>query len=782
MKTMFGLWRRKNSNLIEYFYSFLLVSLGIIFILGGSLYLYFSAVLRQEVTVSNNNTLEQLKNSQELILAEIDKAFASVVLDSSLDKFMDYYNRDDTINIMDVQSKVSNIPVSNEYIDSVFAVYVDAGMIVSSDQGIMSMDEFYDREFIRQLKTAAIKGDEIFTRIKTDFMSKEEIAAVSFLKPIPLQSYGKPKAIVIVNMKGIYLQKMLDAIQTNKLSNIMIFDQEGRIISQKNTETTALNQRIMDEVKVNANQKSGFYEKDILDTNMLVSYMFSDKYKWMYVYATPVSSVTQSINFLGTMTLLLCILMIILSVLGSFFLSKRIYSPIQTLLGLFDRSLVKEKETVFIQRQINRLIDSNRALTIKNKNLEMLFYDFEVYQKSNFLKKLVDGTATGDKKVVEKLKYYNIHLHEHGYFAAFVIAIDHYDDYLNHFSEKQQNMLFVYISECASTHIFKTYGGFVVETNANEIVVMVNFDQALGESAVRSIAYGLANHFHQAINENMEYTFTIGVSKLCLDLDGINQSYLSGVMAVNQRMLLGHNSVIFYENINFGGNSNKSYPHSIERSLLNSLKTGDLNRAMVGLDEFNAYMVQSQSDDIEFIRHYFLLLVSAIYKCLYEIDKNSAAIAEEKTTYTTILKLETIQNMDRHLRKLCTGVILNLEQQRSEKNTEIVQAVTGYISQHLTEDLSMEVLAEKFYISSSHLRKIFKNETGSTIKECIDEARLKKAMELLEHTQIKIYDISEKVGYQTVQAFTRAFKLNTGKTPGDYRVSCGLKSQTPPKE
>jgi AraC-like DNA-binding protein len=774
---MFDLWRRKNSNLIEYFYYFLLVSLGIIFILGGSLYFYFSAVLRQEVTVSNNNTLEQLKNSQELILGEIDKAFASVVLDSSFDKFMDYYNRDDIINIMDVQSKASNIPVSNEYIDSVYAVYMDAGIVVSSDQGIMKIEEFYDREFVRQLRMDTVKGDEMFTRIKTDFMNNQEIAAVSFLKPIPLQSYGKPKAVVIVNMKGIYLQKMLDTIQTNQLSNIMIFDQEGRIVSQKNTETTALNQRIIDNIAVNMERRSGYYEKDILGTRMLVSYMFSDKYKWMYVYATPVSSVTQSIYFLGAMTLLLCVLMIVLSVLGSFFLSKRIYSPIHALIGLFDRNLNKEKETVFIQKQIHRLIDSNRSLAMKNKDLEMLLYDFEIYQKSNFLKQLVDGTRTGDKKLVEKLEYYSIHLHEHGYFVAFVIVIDHYDDYLNHFSEKQQNMQFVYISECASAQIFNTHGGFVVETNANEIVVMINFDPALGETAVRSIAYGLATQFHQAINDNMQFTFTMGVSMLFLSLDGINQSYLSGVMAVNQRMLLGHKSVIFYENINFEGASNKSYPHSIERSLLSSLKTGDLKHAMACMDEFNTYMVRSQSDDIEFVRHYFLLMVSAIYKCLYEIDKNSAAIAKEKTTYSTILKLETIQNMDQHLRQICTELILNQEQQRSEKNNEIVQAVAGYITQHLTEDLSMEVLAEKFYISSSHLRKIFKNETGTTIKECVDEARLQKAKELLEYTSIKIYDIPEKVGYQTVQAFTRAFKLNTGKTPGDYRLECGLKSQ-----
>lgn len=64
---------------------------------------------------------------------------------------------------------------------------------------------------------------------------------------------------------------------------------------------------------------------------------------------------------------------------------------------------------------------------------------------------------------------------------------------------------------------------------------------------------------------------------------------------------------------------------------------------------------------------------------------------------------------------------------------------------------------------------LFQDETGNTIKEYIDKARIKKAQELLIHSNTKFYDIAEQAGYQTVQAFLRAFKLSTGKTPREYR-------------
>lgn len=64
---------------------------------------------------------------------------------------------------------------------------------------------------------------------------------------------------------------------------------------------------------------------------------------------------------------------------------------------------------------------------------------------------------------------------------------------------------------------------------------------------------------------------------------------------------------------------------------------------------------------------------------------------------------------------------------------------------------------------------MFKQKTGSGFKEYVISLRMEKAMELLKHTQLKLIDIAEKVGYQDVKHFTQVFRKRTNMTPTEYR-------------
>ena len=88
----------------------------------------------------------------------------------------------------------------------------------------------------------------------------------------------------------------------------------------------------------------------------------------------------------------------------------------------------------------------------------------------------------------------------------------------------------------------------------------------------------------------------------------------------------------------------------------------------------------------------------------------------------------------------------------------------------MSEDLSIERLAEEFFISPSYIRKIFKDKTDKTIKGFTSELRMNHAKSLLEDAHKPINEIASAVGYLTVPSFTTVFKLNTGKTPKEYRL------------
>lgn len=113
-----------------------------------------------------------------------------------------------------------------------------------------------------------------------------------------------------------------------------------------------------------------------------------------------------------------------------------------------------------------------------------------------------------------------------------------------------------------------------------------------------------------------------------------------------------------------------------------------------------------------------------------------------------------------------------LERSMSESRNEVA-AVKNYIYQHYGEDLNLEMLAEKVYLSSGYLSFIFKKETGMNLNRFIKVFRMEKAGEFLRDTNMKVAQISEKVGFANVSYFCRSFREYYGCSPESYRKGTG---------
>jgi len=92
--------------------------------------------------------------------------------------------------------------------------------------------------------------------------------------------------------------------------------------------------------------------------------------------------------------------------------------------------------------------------------------------------------------------------------------------------------------------------------------------------------------------------------------------------------------------------------------------------------------------------------------------------------------------------------------------------VIDYIEEHLTDDLSLEVISEYAGVSDFHFRKIFYYLSGLTLNEYIKNRRLSEANKDLLQGE-KVTDIAFKYGYQSMDGFTRAFKKWSGFLPSD---------------
>lgn len=99
----------------------------------------------------------------------------------------------------------------------------------------------------------------------------------------------------------------------------------------------------------------------------------------------------------------------------------------------------------------------------------------------------------------------------------------------------------------------------------------------------------------------------------------------------------------------------------------------------------------------------------------------------------------------------------------------IVSNALKYIEEHYSEKLTLIEVAEKTYVSQWHLSKLLKKHTNQNFCDILNQARIKKAKELLDEPSLKIHEISEIVGFSDVTHFSKIFKKHEGVSPNEFR-------------
>lgn len=104
---------------------------------------------------------------------------------------------------------------------------------------------------------------------------------------------------------------------------------------------------------------------------------------------------------------------------------------------------------------------------------------------------------------------------------------------------------------------------------------------------------------------------------------------------------------------------------------------------------------------------------------------------------------------------------------------EIVRNVHHYLTEHLSERITIEDLSRKFLLNATTLKNVFKQIYGTTIAAHMRIHRLEQAALLLQTTTDEIASIAQAVGYDSASRFTTAFREMYGETPTEFRKSHG---------
>lgn len=137
---------------------------------------------------------------------------------------------------------------------------------------------------------------------------------------------------------------------------------------------------------------------------------------------------------------------------------------------------------------------------------------------------------------------------------------------------------------------------------------------------------------------------------------------------------------------------------------------------------------------------------------------------------TVIKALEHYSGKERQgaMEKLVDPKLLEASLDEARYGAAIKGAIS-FINSHLHETISMKQVAEHLHLNPSYFSVLFKEQAGVTFSDYLKLRRLQRAKELLVTTRMPIWEIAEKVGYQTAKYFIKVFKDSEGTSPSQYR-------------
>lgn len=194
------------------------------------------------------------------------------------------------------------------------------------------------------------------------------------------------------------------------------------------------------------------------------------------------------------------------------------------------------------------------------------------------------------------------------------------------------------------------------------------------------------------------------------------------------------------------------YELVITTELLNILSDEDVNLAKsFNSVSFGCNVVNANTETT--------MLIKNILKKLYRSKENKHEFAES-IYIKSMLSIVVVM--------ILRSCIYAQSKQKIKRNTPfLIDDIFAYISNHITEEISLDCLEREFYISKFHISREFKKLTGTTLHKYIVKAKLDLCKKLIEEGK-SITDIAQICNLGSYNNLFRVFKKEFGITPKEY--------------
>lgn len=150
------------------------------------------------------------------------------------------------------------------------------------------------------------------------------------------------------------------------------------------------------------------------------------------------------------------------------------------------------------------------------------------------------------------------------------------------------------------------------------------------------------------------------------------------------------------------------------------------------------------------------------YKRIFEkLIRHYETLAEREEIILQSLILELVYTIHKDAGKTAGN-------SKTNRSSFAIENSLDYIKEHLTEELSLEKVAEAMSLSPIHFHNTFKAAVGMTLRDYIEQQRIRKAIHLLLSTNDSLTKIAYECGFSSQSYFSYVFKRKMKRTPREY--------------
>ncbi|MFD0676241.1 MULTISPECIES: helix-turn-helix domain-containing protein [unclassified Paenibacillus] len=767
---------KQKSIFVKMLFLFNIFILVAILTFGYVSYTQSSSLLVEEVVKSNNKYIEQARDNIDKTLTSMDNLSFQISLQSQVRRAL-YLSETtwdlDQLLFLDIIKYLKSVQLSNTLISDIWIQFYRYPIVVNHESKYNN-DYYYQNIYKTEPKANWHDSSQShygFTPIGRFNTSSYGVSssAVTFARTVPL-SEVKPMGVLYLNIKTDDFSNMVQRVIDPYPAFIYTVDAKGEVLfnskvrSDQDELINSVKETITEKVK-RIEAQEGYLKEMIDGRSYQIVFTSSNVNNWKYISVVPTAFITEKASKIREFTFVVAMICLAGGLIMSYFLTNRIYRPINKIVGYISllgrkhsdgQDHLKEDELGFIDRIINYVYYENQSLRDSfEKNLPAL--------RQKFLYDLIEGrvSSANMQELTEEIQM------EFNYDSFQIIVFETVDFSLeDKISPRYHDILEIIdgmVAEADNAHVVVKS----IRKRNDKVITLLNLSH---HSPKPEIIYDFIQKVTSYFEREHSRTFTVGIGNIYRSAEEVPLSYVEALSALQYKIVKGEGSVIFVDEV--GKMSERSLIYSIEteKHIINCVKTGNMTALQHHLLALWGENLKEGDFTPEIITNLFQALVGTAIRTIYEVQSTAEEIfGDSFDLYKEVNLHSRLQDKKQFIERIFRNISEWIQQKQQGQHTKLFNQIKEYVENNYHIDLSLTILGENIGLSPSYLSSIFKEITGMNFVDYINTRRVEQAKLMLRQTNETVVEISDKVGFTNSNTFIRVFKRHEGITPGQFR-------------